>query len=765
MSFLETAERLGQPSEMPLPKDLLPLAAGEAARGVLNAQMFQANLDWVLPYWAVCQFDPRDDAFTPRMSMVALNQTHRNWTAIGNPNRKIEPIVDPRGLVTPNFGAWSFDTWISLDGKLLAPSRANDATQSVDVPAPIVRTRVNLGDVVLELESFACDIRGIAQIVLHRARVQNVSDRPLHPRIVFSVRPYNPQGAAPIHRVRYDDEGYVTVDGRIGAVFARTPVRAHCSDYAAGDCAFVLNDDSKTPRHEAECDVGFATAFVEFECALAPGETAIEYAVLPIGGAAPKKPNAFAHEMRRFDYKDRRVRIKEVWRNISDEGMTIDVPDARVATAFRMNKSYLILLDDGDIITPGPLTYHHFWFRDAAFLVNALDKMGYTERAREKLMGYPMRQQRDGFFRSQDAEWDSTGEAIWTLMEHFRLTGDEAFLNTVFPAIGKGAYWIQKKRGETKGKGTAHAGLMPPGFSAEHLGPNDYYYWDNYWSIAGLRDAAIAAERLGYRNEMLNFEKYRDAMTGAVNASLAHVAERLGRPLLPAGPYRRMDAGAIGSLAGIYPTRLVDPNAEMVGNTLAGIETLAVHDGAFIQHIIHSGWNPYLTLHLAQVYLARRDPRAWELAQRVLDLATGTITWPEAVHPRTRGGSMGDGHHGWAVADLLLFVRNALVDEAGDALAIAPLVPASWYGWGKRFEVRSAPTHFGRVSYTVESERTELVLSLAADFFAPPRTIEWRLPFSAHEALVDDRLVNVNDEKIHVPAGTAKVRVRRAASS
>jgi len=33
-------------------------------------------------------------------------------------------------------------------------------------------------------------------------------------------------------------------------------------------------------------------------------------------------------------------------------------------------------------------------------------------------------------------------------------------------------------------------GLMPAGVSAEHLGPFDYYYWDDFWSLRGLLDGA-----------------------------------------------------------------------------------------------------------------------------------------------------------------------------------------------------------------------------------------------------------------------------------
>jgi hypothetical protein len=87
----------------------------------------------------------------------------------------------------------------------------------------------------------------------------------------------------------------------------------------------------------------------------------------------------------------------------------------------------------------------------------------------------------------------------------------------------------------------------------------------------------------------------------------------------------------------------------------------------------------------------------------MLDVATPTWTWPEAIHPRIGGGCMGDGHHGWAAAEVLSFVRDMLVREVDDGapptVALAPLVPAEWYGQG--WEVHDAPIDHGTVSYAV----------------------------------------------------------------
>lgn len=58
------------------------------ARGLLNSQAIQYNLDWIWPFWVNRQFDPRDESFVPRaFSLTHINLTHRNWTSVGLPDR------------------------------------------------------------------------------------------------------------------------------------------------------------------------------------------------------------------------------------------------------------------------------------------------------------------------------------------------------------------------------------------------------------------------------------------------------------------------------------------------------------------------------------------------------------------------------------------------------------------------------------------------------------------------------------------------------
>src|SRR3989338_9192799 len=85
-NVLEQLQKFAQPSEIAMPIEIIRLGASLHARGLMNSQAIQHNLDWIWPFWVERQFDPHDIAFIPRAFSVShINLTHRNWTAVGIP--------------------------------------------------------------------------------------------------------------------------------------------------------------------------------------------------------------------------------------------------------------------------------------------------------------------------------------------------------------------------------------------------------------------------------------------------------------------------------------------------------------------------------------------------------------------------------------------------------------------------------------------------------------------------------------------------------
>ncbi len=706
VALLARLHRFGQPSEVAEPIELLRAGAVFHARGLINSRVIQHNLDWVWPYWAERQFDPRDEAFVPRaFSITHINMTNRNWTAVGLPDVAELPIVDPRGLVTPFLDGWSLDGWVlSEAGEILLPSRTAQAEQALDLERGLA--------VVTEAAEGGLRLGQRAEVLPGpegaRCEIALEASAASDGWAVVSLRPYNPEGISFIHRVALssDRRTWTVEDGKT-VRFSDPADHHHVSDYASADVFIHLRD--REDQAGGECDVGMVTAAALFR--LRAGETRRLRVTVPLAEGAHDVPAGTS--------------AAELWRECLDGHCALRGADARTRFLFEAAVRSLVLHSPEDVY-PGPYTYKRFWFRDAAFLVQALLCLGLTGRAERALDRFPERQSATGYFHSQDGEWDSNGEALWILQQFCRLTGRPPKPEWR-GAILRGASWIGRKR-LTAEADALHAGLLPPGFSAEHLGPNDYYYWDDFWGIAGLRAAAELSRAWGDKAAGDGFEREALAFEAAVDLSLARVSQRLGEAAMPASPYRRLDAGAIGSLAAGYPLRLVPPDDPRLLGTAEFLLKRCFLDDGFMQDVVHSGVNPYLTLHVAQVLLRAGDPRCFDLMDRVAALASPTGQWPEAVHPRTGGGCMGDGQHIWAAAEWVLMVRNCFLREEGERLILASGVRPAWLEGGETLAFGPAPTPWGPVSLSLAARDGKVRVSWDGAWRDKPPEIEVRLP-------------------------------------
>ncbi|HAZ88555.1 MAG TPA: hypothetical protein DCW82_05600, partial [Marinobacter adhaerens] len=139
----------------------------------------------------------------------------------------------------------------------------------------------------------------------------------------------------------------------------------------------------------------------------------------------------------------------------------LECPDENWQFLYDAALNSLVLHSPEDVY-PGPYTYKRFWFRDAAFIIHALLCAGLTDRAERALYQFPARQLKNGYFRSQEGEWDANGEVLWILRRFHELTGRPLHPEWQEP-VRKGARWIENKRLSENIEGP-HAGLLPAGF-------------------------------------------------------------------------------------------------------------------------------------------------------------------------------------------------------------------------------------------------------------------------------------------------------------
>ncbi len=703
IALLSRLNRFAQPSEVAEPIELLRAGALFHARGLINSRVIQHNLDWVWPYWVERQFDPRDISFVPRaFSITHVNLTHRNWTAIGLPDGEELPIVDPRGLVTPFIDGWSLDFWIMAeDGQVLLPSREKLAEQYLDLGENIAvenSTRHQGLTMSNRAEVIATDNKQVCRI-----RMNASADRDAW--AIVALRPYNPEGISFIQQIAISaDHRRWSINKDYHVVFNEPADRHRMSSYRAGDVYIHLQDAAD--QASVKCDVGMATAAAMFR--LKPNVNRSITTDIPLGEWSANAPDS-----------------NRAWTDALHNHCALRIADKHMQFIYDAAIRTLILHSPGDVY-PGPYTYKRFWFRDAAFIIHGLLNAGMTDRAERAIDRFPDRQNMLGYFHSQDGEWDSNGEALWIMNRFCEMTA-RPVKQDWYPSIINGARWIIRKRLDD-GDNTPHAGLLPAGFSAEHLGPNDYYYWDDFWGVAGLYAAAQLAGRKGDIQTGRNFNREGDGFMQAIERSLEKVAAKLGRAAIPASPYRRLDAGAIGSVAVGYPLSLCQPCDPRLLDTVEFLLKNCFLDGGFFQDMIHSGINAYLTLHIAQVLLRAGDPRYLELMGAVADLASSTGQWPEAIHPHTHGGCMGDGQHVWAAAEWVIMIRNCFVREEGDRLLLGTGIAQQWLDKNEPVLYGPAPTSFGTISLSFTFSGNRLTVSWQAAWHKTAPPIEVNIP-------------------------------------
>lgn len=683
VTFLARLRSFAQPSEVQEPIELLRAGMVFHARGLLNTKAIQHNLDWVWPYWTVRQFNPSDPSFIPRaFSFSHVNLTHRNWTAVGLPDIALYPIVDPRGLVTPLQDGWSIDCWFyGRDGKTVFPSRLEQVDQRlVDDENRTVTTRCQAEGMCLET-TVNLERTGEQAVVNISAAV---AAAPPGGWLVVALRPYNPEGVQFIESVEGvgRNSGWL-VNKAQEVVFSEPAEKLLFANYRDGDISHRLPDEQSVQQVESRIGMASAAAF------FAAGEHGNEKRVrvrVPLAQPVSRIKAAPCSE----------------WKEAVAPSARLVIPDDNIQFLYDTAIRTLIHLA-ADAIVPGPYTYNRFWFRDACLMLHPMLAVGFQERGFRQIDHFAQLQDRDGFFHSQEGEWDANGQVLWLYNRYRQLYGGE-LPQQWLDAISKGAEWINRKR--VSSADAKYDGLLPPGFSAEHFGPNDYYYWDDFWAVAGLEAAAQVMEEADAPRKASSYRRYAAEMRQCIFRSIERVMEERQLHAIPTSPNRRMDSGAIGALAVDYPLQLMEPGEQRVLATADFLMENCLHGGCFFQDMIHSGINIYMTLMLAQSYLRAGDARFYQLLSGVVDLASPTGQWPEAIHPITHGGCMGDGQHGWAAAEYVMLLRNMFVAEETGQVIIGRGIRPEWLQHGHRISFGPTRTPYG--SFTVEVVNREL---------------------------------------------------------
>jgi hypothetical protein len=716
------------------------------------------------------------------------------WTAVGSLDNATQALLNEDGLLEVDKGGFSIEPFLYVDGKLLtwADVSVRQSLEQDELPIPSVTWKG--GGLSLTVTAFLSNV-GDRLAVFARYRLEQRGGAPRPVRLMLAVRPFQVTpfwqmhdglgGIAPIRELSF--AGGVVWVNRDKPVLTLTPaLRFGAAAFDQGPVTDYLRDGDAPPSSEIIDSFGYASGALRYDLELSDDQPRDVFIAVPVGTVdAGQTPLPVLAVPRGLQGERQLEQAIQVWQNALQH-IRIDGPPPvrKLAQVLRTEVGLILVNREGQALQPGPRRYARAWIRDGAISATALLQTGFAGTVRDFLRWFARYQSADGNIpccvdrHGPDwlAEYDSNGEFIYAVMEHYRFTGDKEFLREMWPAAQLAVSFMDVQRHQRMGAAwqgeekKAYFGLLPESVSHEgYMAHPVHAYWDDFWALRGFRDAADMARILGDDEQAMRLAAWRDEFQGHLYASLNATMALHGIPHLPG-------AVELGDF---------DPAASAVAFSIVGEArnlpeeaTRATFDRyweVFDQRRTHRDTSTNFTPYEIRIVEALTRLGQRQRALELLDYLLGAMRppawhqWTEIAwkNPRTPA-FIGDMPHTWIGAEFIRAVRGLFVyeDEAEDALVLA--AGLSW-DWLKKdgVAITEFPTHYGKLSYSLRAgAENVLLLTLQGSFTRQPAKIlvQPPLPGPIRSVTVNGHPTQAfGDDQVTLGAAPAEVIIEYAA--
>jgi hypothetical protein len=328
-------------------------------------------------------------------------------------------------------------------------------------------------------------------------------------------------------------------------------------------------------------------------------------------------------------------------------------------------------------------------------------------------------------------EHDSHGQLIYLAAELYRHTADRETLRAVWPRLLSAVAYIDSLRQsrrtpEYDTPDTRHFyGLLPPSISHEGYSAKPMHsYWDDFFALRGLKDAAFAAKILGHTAEATRIEAMAEEFAVDLYASIDR-----------AMTYHRIDfipgAADLGDFDATSTTIAVSPGGELDRLPRAALARTFDRYWEQVRNRRAPGatWDAYTPYELRTVgtmlRLGHKDRALALLEGFLLDQTPPEWNqWPEVVWREPRAPKfVGDVPHTWVGSDFLRSAADLLAyeRESDSVLVVAAGVPEPWLA-GSGLVVANLSTWWGKLSFRAARARArgDVTLIVEAGLRVPP---------------------------------------------
>jgi hypothetical protein len=679
--------------------------------------------------------------------------------------RKLGPSLEPF-IVDESSRVWSWAD-VTIDHSLR------------DGYLPLPRVRWVRPDLQLAIEAGADGTRERAQLIA-RYTLSNTSATRRRLTLALALRPWQvnppaqflnaPGGVSRVRQLAWQGRT-LRVDGRAWLHALTPPASVVAGGLDNGDA--LVDAAAQRALRTFGDDQDLANAALRWTFELPPGQSRSVAVALPLAGdAAPPE---------RADDGWARTRLDAVaaqWRErLNRVGVSLPAEAQPLLDTVRSSLAHILMSRDGPALQPGTRSYARSWIRDGAMMVAGLLRLGEVPAAREFVQWYARFLFASGKVpccvdaRGADPvpENDSHGEFIHAVALLWRHTGDRALAQQLWPQVDAAARYMEGLRQSERSAANRAPGremlfgLMPASISHEGYSAKPMHsYWDDFWALAGYRDAVELAAAIGEQARAAELARQRDEF-----------AAELGRSLQRAMAHHRID-----HLPGAAELGDFDPTSSTLIFSPAGAEALVPRVA------LDATWERYWRESLERI----EGRRAWDVytpyewrsvsafvrlgqpqrAQALSDFfmrdrrPAGWNQWGEVVGRQAREVRfVGDMPHAWISSDFIgsTLDRLAYERDADRALVLAAGVPREWVAAG--VAVQALRTRHGTLSYRLRREGQMVHLNVEAGMSLPEGGLwlAWPGDDALPAARIEGRAADWSGRALRIPTLPAQVQL------
>jgi len=649
-------------------------------------------------------------------------------------------FVGKGGTFAPEPWPYEISYWIfdENENALHTPETLKTAWRLKDGRFPISVSSWEQGSLSASSTIFATKIKNLNRLVtFDRIAVRNTGNADKRLSLYLLIR-QNPLAAAwktSLNEVAYDGNNTIRVNGKAAVSLKQKPVSGMDAGVSASHLARIRPLDAGQRLRVDGVDT--EAGFVGYKIELKPGEDR-NFDLCAASGESQEFPENSATNL---DFASALVETENYWKERTS--FILDVPDKEYADCFYASIYYMLILMKGDgLLYPGPYAYKSFFLHDSIEMGAALDKVGIHDVARKTTEHYNT--------KDYGGYGDELGGSIFGYYEHYRITKDTEFLRRSFASMLAGCKLIRQKRAAQLAPqfaGTATYGLIAKSVSQDNFTIPAFLYVDDWWAIMGLKATADAAKILNIPNTQWVEAEYKSLL----NCTLDSIKKVMSQ--------ENIDYAT--GFADYWPesSRKVDAEHRILGDTqMAWAHRpaffpgqslgISVPPGLFEKSYKHYWDKAGKFSNYDGGWYVEYEKQFWgynvQLAHPMMLLGMGDVTlknikwslnhqccpggWCEAINlPVNQNkfvddpeGIIGDIPHGWTAAYYVHLLRNMIYYELPDKIVLLGCIPDKWLDKGKHITVSDAPTYFGNLNLSVESNSRKNEIRILIDMKTPP---------------------------------------------